>query len=68
MRVIGRNRGHSEFELDPVRAFSRARALDRMLQGALPAPRRGVFRGSFERFARMDEARMREAARRINEA
>jgi len=68
MRIVGPNRDHSGFELDPVRAFRRARALDRMLRGALPAPKRGVFRGSFEHFARMDEARMREAARRISGA
>jgi hypothetical protein len=66
MRVVGSNRGHSEFELDPARAFRRGRSLDRMLREALPAPERGVFRGTAERFARMDEARMREAARRIN--
>lgn len=68
MRVIGRNRDHSEFELDPARAFRRARALDRMLRGALPPHQRGVFRGSFDCFARMDEARMLEAARKINGA
>lgn len=68
MRVIGPNRNRTEFELDPVRAYSRGRALDAMLRAALPAARRGVFRGTFADFARMDEARMREAARRINEA
>jgi len=68
VRVIGANRDHSEFELDPARAYRRGRALDAMLRAALPAARRGVFRGTFADFARQDEARMREAARRINEA
>jgi len=68
MRVVGPNRDRTEFELDPVRAYRRGRALDAMLRAAMPAPRRGVFRGSFAKFAREDEARMREAARKLNEA
>ncbi len=68
MRVIGPNRDHTEFELDPVKAFRRGRALDAMLRATLPPPKRGVFRGSFADFAREDEARMREAARKLNEA
>ena len=68
MRVIGPHRDRTEFELDPVQAYRRGRALDAMLRAALPAPRRGVFRGSFADFAREDEVRMREAARKLNEA
>ena len=68
MRVVGPNRNHTEFELDPVQAYRRGRALDAMLRAALPAPKRGVFRGSFAHFAREDEARMREAARKLNGA
>jgi hypothetical protein len=68
MRIIGPNHERTEIELDPVRAYRRGRALDAMLRHALPAPRRGVSRGSFARFAREDEARMREAARKINGA
>ena len=68
MRVIGPNRDRTEFELDPVRAYRRGRALDAMLRSGLPAPRRGVSRGTFADFARQDEARMREAARKLNEA
>lgn len=68
MRVIGPNRGHTEFELDPVQAYRRGRALDAMLRAALPPPRRGVFRGSLADFARQDEARMREIARKLNGA
>ena len=68
MRVIGPNRDHTEFELDPAKAYRRGRALDAMLRAALPPYRRGVFRGTFADFAREDEARMREAARKLNEA
>ena len=38
-----------------------------MLRSALPKPKRGVYRGTFEAFNRMDEARMVEAARTLNE-
>lgn len=58
----------NEFELDPVRAFRRGRALDAMLCGAVTPPPRGAFRGSFERFAREDARRWLEAARQINAA
>lgn len=68
MRVIGPNHDRTEIELDPVKAYRRGRALDAMLRAALPAPRRGVSRGSFAKFAREDEARMRKAARKLNEA
>ena len=68
MRVVGPNRDRTEIELDPVQAYRRGRVLDAMLRATLPAPKRGVFRGSFADFAREDEARMREAARKINEA
>ena len=68
MRVVGPNRNHTEFELDPVQAYRRGRALDAMLRAALPAPKRGVFRGSVADFAREDEARMRAAARKLNGA
>lgn len=66
MRVIGPNRDRTEIELDPVEAYRRGRALDTMLRSALPRPQRGVFRGTFDAFAGADEARMREAARRLN--
>ncbi len=68
MRVIGPRGDHSEFELDPVEAYRRGRALDAMLRASLPPPERGVRRGTFEDFAREDEARMREAARKLNKA
>ncbi len=66
MRVIGNRKDWSEIELDPVKAYQRGRALDAMLRRALPAPKRGVYRGSVEYFDREDEARGIEAARRIN--
>jgi len=68
MRIIGPYRDRGEFERDPAQAYRRGRALDAMLRSALPRPQRGVRRGSFADFARADEARMREAARRLNEA
>jgi hypothetical protein len=67
MRIIGPHRGRSDIELDPVAAYRRGRILDAMLRSALPKPKRGVYRGTFEAFRRMDEARMVEAARRLNE-
>lgn len=66
MRVIGPNRGYSEFELDPVKAWRRARALDAMLRSALPPVKRGVFRGTAAEFQALDEARALEIARRVN--
>jgi len=66
MRVIGPNKHRSEIELDPVQAYRRGQVLDRMLRSAIPAHTRGVYRGTADIFARMDEARMIEAARKIN--
>ncbi len=68
MRIVGPHRDQNEFEFDPTQAFRRGRALDALLRGAVAPPRRGAFRGSFERFAREDERRWREAARQINAA
>jgi hypothetical protein len=67
MRIVGRQ-DRSEIELDPVKAFRRARALDAMLHAALPPVRRGVTRGTHEHFNRLDAARQIEAARRLNGA
>lgn len=66
MRVIGKNRQHSEFELDPERAWHRGRALDAMLRSALPSIERGVRRGTAAEFETLDEARARKIARRLN--
>jgi hypothetical protein len=66
MRAIGPNRDRGEFELDPVQAYRRGRALDAMLRSARPPIERGVRRGTAARFEAEDEARARLAARRIN--
>jgi hypothetical protein len=67
MRTVGPYRDRTEIELDPNEAYRRGRILDAMLRSALPAPKRGVYRGTFEAFSRMDEARMIQAARKLNE-
>lgn len=64
-RVVGTRRDVSEIEPDPVAAWRRGRILDAQLHRALPPHPRGVWRGTFEQFARMDEERMLSAARRI---
>jgi len=68
MRVIGKNADWSEFERDPAKAYRRGRALDERLRSALPPAPRGVTRGTLAQFQRADEARMREAARKLNRA
>lgn len=65
MRIVGRQ-DRSEIELDPVKAYRRARALDAMLHAVLPPVRRGVTRGTHEHFNRVDAARQIAAARRLN--
>ena len=67
MRVVGHKR-RSEFERDPAEAYRRARALDAMLPSVLPPRPRGVTRGTHEYFNQVDDARMIEAARKLNRA
>lgn len=67
MRIVGPYIDRTEIELDPAEAYRRGRVLDAMLPSALPVLRRGIYRGTFEAFARMDEARMLQAARKLNE-
>ena len=67
MRIVGRQ-DRSEIELDPVKAYRRARALDAMLHAALPPVPRGVTRGTHEHFNRLDAALQIEAARKLNGA
>ena len=64
-RVVGKL-DRSEFILDPVEAWHRGRALDRMLAHALPPHPRGVFRGTHAEFERRDALRSAEIARRLN--
>ena len=67
MRIVGKQ-DRSEIELDPVKAYRRARALDAMLHAALPPVPRGVTRGTHEYFNRMDAARQIAAARKLDRA
>ena len=64
-RVVG-NQDRSEFILDPVEAWYRGRALDRMLAHALPPHPRGVFRRTHAEFNKVDDLRRVEDARRLN--
>ena len=66
MKIVGPKQNHSEIELDPQEAFRRGCALDAMLKSTRVPHKRGVFRGTFADFQRMDEARAAEAARRLN--
>ncbi len=67
MRIVG-NKNRSEIELDPVKAYRRGLQLDAMLPSVLPPHPRGVFRGTHAYFNRIDDARMLEAARKLNRA
>ena len=64
-RIVGKQ-DRSEFILDPVEAWHRARALDRMLIHALPPHPRGVFRATHAEFERRDALRSVDIARRLN--
>ena len=66
-RTVG-TQNRSEIELDPVCAYRRGRALDRMLRGAAPPRPRGVTRGTHEYFNRVDAERQVQIARRLNAA
>jgi hypothetical protein len=66
MKIIGRNKSHSEFELDPVKAFHRGIALDAALSSAKEPHPRGVFRGDFAYFEKLDLLRIIRAARKLN--
>jgi hypothetical protein len=65
MRIVGKQ-DRSEIELDPTRAFRRARALDAMLRAAAPVTVRGVTRGTHEYFNRLDDQRRADLARGLN--
>ena len=67
MRIVG-TQNRSEIELDPVKAFRRARALDALLAATAPAVVRGVQRGTHEHFNRVDAERQRQIARTLNAA
>jgi len=67
MRIVG-SQNRSEFELDPVKAYRRARALDAMLGGAAAPIVRGVMRGTHAYFNRLDAERRTWIARKLNTA
>ena len=67
MRIIG-TQNRSEIELDPVKAYRRARAMDAWLRGTAPPVARGVTRGTHEYFNRIDDERQRQTARALNAA
>ncbi len=62
MRIVGTQQ-RCEIELDPVKAYQRARALDAILRSVRPPIVRGVTRGTHEYFNRLDAERRNEAAR-----
>jgi hypothetical protein len=66
MRIIGPHRSRTQIELDPLEAYRRGRILDAMLRSALLPIPRGVYRGTFATFNRMDDERMLQVARRLN--
>lgn len=66
MKIIGANKEHSEIVLDPAEAFRRGCALDAALRSATVPHQRGLFRGTFAQFARIDEERMIATARKAN--
>ena len=65
MRIVG-PLNRSEYEPDPAQAWRRARRLDTLLRAAAPVPSHGVSRATHDEMARQDEARMLQAARRMN--
>ena len=67
MRIVG-TQNRSEIELDPVKAYRRARAMDAMMRGTAPPFVRGVTRGTHEYFNRIDDERQRQSARALNAA
>ena len=65
-RLVG-TQDRNEFILDPVEAWRRGRALDKMLAAArLPMPR-GVLRASHRVFNEIDDRRQLDQARLLND-
>lgn len=67
MRIVGKQH-RSEIELDPGKAYRRARVLDAMLRTTLTVKRSGVIRGTHEYFNRLDAERQISIARALNAA
>lgn len=66
MRIVG-NQNRNEIELNPEAAYRRGLQLDAMLRAARAPVPRGVLRGTHAFFQSLDQARMIEIARRINQ-
>lgn len=66
-RLVG-TQNRSEFILDPVEAWHRGRALDRMLASAKPPVPRGVMRAPHHVFNQIDDAKQLAQARLLNKA
>ncbi len=66
MRIIGKQ-NRNKIELDPVIAYRRRRRLDLMLRAVNPARPSSVTCGTHAEFQRLDELRMIEVARRVND-
>ena len=64
-RIVG-TQNRSEIELDPVKAYRRARAMDALLRGTAAPVARGVTRGTHEYFNRIDDERQRQIACALN--
>ena len=67
MRIVG-SKNRCEIELDPVKAYKRARSLDAILRSVAPPIVRGVTRGTHVYFNRLDAERQTRAARALNAA
>jgi hypothetical protein len=65
MHIVG-TQDRTAFELEPLRAWRRARRLDELLRTAAPIRPRGVFRVAHVAMNAEDDARMLDVARRIN--
>lgn len=65
MHIVG-TEDRTAFELEPLRAWRRARRLDEILRAATPIRPRGVFRATHAAMNAEDDARMLDVARRIN--
>ena len=64
-RVVG-TQERGEFILDPVEAWHRGRALDKMLAGARLPTSRGVLRAAHRVFNEIDDRRQLDQARLLN--
>jgi hypothetical protein len=64
-RIVG-NQLRDEFELDPLKRWSRMRTMDRLLHGVNDPIPKGVYRARHSFFNAMDDDRALAQARKIN--